>query len=322
MGTADIHLRPLITSDEPFLWEMLYQALYVPEGQPPFPREILDDSDIACYVQGWGRPGDWGLLACDGETSVGAIWLRQWSGNERGYGYVDDTIPELSIALLPAYRRQGLGSRMFHEIFHMAGERYPGISLSVVETSPARRLYERLGFQKVGKVGGSLVMLLRWSGHDMNSICVSPVAIVHNPRTTTEDDDWGDVVSEIVLEPSLPDESLDGLETFSHAEIIFQFHLVDEGEAVCGARHPRENPDWPKVGIFAQRGRLRPNRLGLTVVRILRREGRSLFVEGLDAVDGTPVLDIKPMMEEFLPRGQIRQPDWTREVMKDYWKST
>jgi tRNA-Thr(GGU) m(6)t(6)A37 methyltransferase TsaA len=148
-----------------------------------------------------------------------------------------------------------------------------------------------------------------------------PIARVHNSRLTTEDDNWGGLVSEIVLDPSLPDESLDGIDAFSHAEIIFHFHLVKESEIVLGARHPRENPGWPKVGIFAQRGRVRPNSLGLTVVRILRREGRSLFVEGLDAVDSTPVLDIKPVMDEFLPRGPVRQPDWSHEVMKDYWNS-
>jgi tRNA (adenine37-N6)-methyltransferase len=150
-------------------------------------------------------------------------------------------------------------------------------------------------------------------------IKLTPIARVHNARLTTEDDDWGGLVSEVVLEASLPEESLDGLEAFSHAEIIFHFHLVEESQIVLGARHPRENPDWPKVGIFAQRGRVRPNRLGLTVVRILRREGRSLFVEGLDAVDGTPVLDIKPVMNEFAPRGPVRQPDWSHYVMKDYW---
>jgi tRNA-Thr(GGU) m(6)t(6)A37 methyltransferase TsaA len=153
----------------------------------------------------------------------------------------------------------------------------------------------------------------------MNDIRISPIAVVRNTRKTTEDDDWGGLVSEIILDSSLPEESLDGLESFSHAEIIFQFHLVDEAEIVSGARYPRENPDWPKIGIFAQRARLRPNRLGLTVVYILRRAGRSLFVEGLDAVDGTPVLDIKPVMEEFLPRGPIRQPAWTHELLKDYW---
>jgi tRNA-Thr(GGU) m(6)t(6)A37 methyltransferase TsaA len=145
-----------------------------------------------------------------------------------------------------------------------------------------------------------------------------PVAWVHNGRTA-DVDRWGGLVSEIRLDPSLPEESLDGLEAFSHAEIIFHFHLLAEEDIVKGARRPRNNPVWPKVGVFSQRGRPRPNRLGLTVVRILRREGRSLFVDGLDALDGTPVLDIKPVYAEFLPRGPIRQPDWSHEVMRDYW---
>jgi tRNA (adenine37-N6)-methyltransferase len=154
----------------------------------------------------------------------------------------------------------------------------------------------------------------------MPDIQLSPIAVVYNAHLTPTDGDWGGLVSEIRLDPALPEESLTGLEAFSHAEIIFQFHLVGEKEIVPGVRHPRENPDWPEVGIFAQRGRLRPNRLGLTVVRILRREGRSLFVEGLDAIDGTPVLDIKPVMQEFQPCGSIRQPEWSHELMKDYWK--
>jgi len=153
----------------------------------------------------------------------------------------------------------------------------------------------------------------------MPDIKISPIAVVHNTRVKPTDDNWGGFISEIWLDPALPEESLDGLETFSHAEIIFHFHLVGEEQVVMGARHPRENPDWPKAGIFAQRGRLRPNRLGLTVVRILRREGCSLFVEGLDAVDGIPVLDIKPVLQEFLPRGPISQPDWSHEIMKAYW---
>jgi ribosomal protein S18 acetylase RimI-like enzyme len=159
----DISFRPITISDEPFLWEMLYLALYVPEGQPPFPRKILQEPDIACYVQSWGRPGDWGFLACDGSRPVGAIWLRQWSENEKGYGYVSPDIPELSIALLPEYQNKGLGTRMIKTVISMAQERFPGLSLSVVESSPARRLYERLGFRKVGRVMDSLVMLLDWA---------------------------------------------------------------------------------------------------------------------------------------------------------------
>ena len=159
----EINLIPLTALDESFLWEMLYLALYVPEGKPPFPREILNDPDIACYVKGWGRSGDWGLLAKDGETPVGALWLRQWSGDEKGYGYVSPQIPELSIALLPGYRKQGLGTRMLSTAISMACLRYPGLSLSVVESSPACRLYERLGFRKVGLILESLVMLLEFN---------------------------------------------------------------------------------------------------------------------------------------------------------------
>lgn len=164
-NAMNISFRPIISSDEPFLWEMLYLALYVPEGRPAFPPEILQEPDIACYAQCWGRPGDWGLVACDANTPVGAIWLRQWSGEEKGYGYVSPAVPELSIALLPEYRYKGLGSRMIKKVISMAHGKYPGLSLSVVESSPARRLYERLGFRKVGQVLDSAVMLLGWDFH-------------------------------------------------------------------------------------------------------------------------------------------------------------
>ncbi len=165
-GLPDIQLIPLTPADEPFLWEMLYLALYVPAGKPPFPREIVHEPDLARYVEGWSRSGDWGLLARDRGTSAGAVWLRVWTGEEQGYGYVSPEIPELSIALLPGYRNQGLGRRMIEAIINVAKDRYPGLSLSVVASSPARRLYERLGFRTIDRrVGESLVMLKDWS-HD------------------------------------------------------------------------------------------------------------------------------------------------------------
>lgn len=148
-------------------------------------------------------------------------------------------------------------------------------------------------------------------------IIVKPIGYVRNVRKEVEDDNWGEVVSEIVIE--IGEEALQGLEGFSHAEIIFYFDQVDESRIVTGARHPRNNTEWPKVGILAQRGKNRPNRIGLTSVAILKREGNVLFVAGLDALDGTPVLDIKPVMQEFQPRGEIRQPAWASELMKNYW---
>lgn len=150
-------------------------------------------------------------------------------------------------------------------------------------------------------------------------IPMQPIGRVRSARTTLEDDHWGDVISTIELDPAIPTESLDGIETFSHAEILFALDQIPESSIVTGARHPRYNREWPRIGIFAQRGAVRPNRIGATIVRVLAREGRAVRVQGLDAVEGTPVLDIKPVMDEFLPREEVRQPAWSHEVMRKYW---
>jgi len=121
------------------------------------------------------------------------------------------------------------------------------------------------------------------------------------------------------LDPRFTPDALAGLDAFSHIEVVFHFDRVPEAEITAGARRPRGRADWPLVGIFAQRGKARPNRIGVTVCRLLSVEGMTVRVSGLDTIDGTPVLDIKPVMREFLPRGEIRQPDWASELMKDYW---
>jgi tRNA-Thr(GGU) m(6)t(6)A37 methyltransferase TsaA len=151
-------------------------------------------------------------------------------------------------------------------------------------------------------------------------VTLSPIATVKNVRQLIEDDHWGGIISTIELDSSFSEEALLQIEKFSHAEIIYYFHLVEDEKIETGARYPRNNKDWPKVGIFAQRGKNRPSRLGATIVKIIKREGMQLFVQGLDAVDGTPVLDIKPVMKEFLPRGEVSQPDWATELMKNYWE--
>ena len=150
-------------------------------------------------------------------------------------------------------------------------------------------------------------------------IVLQPVAQVGGGRLQPEDDSWDREVAEIVLAPRFGPEALAGLSDFSHLEVIFHFDQVPESEISTGARHPRGRTDWPLVGIFAQRGRNRPNRIGVSICRLLSVEGTRLKVRGLDAVDGTPVLDIKPVMAAFLPRGEIREPVWVSELMKDYW---
>jgi tRNA-Thr(GGU) m(6)t(6)A37 methyltransferase TsaA len=151
-------------------------------------------------------------------------------------------------------------------------------------------------------------------------ITLTPIGYVRGGRAATVDDNWESVRAEIELDGArFPPEAVAGLDAFSHLVVITYFHKVEPGSIEIGARHPRGNPAWPKVGIFAQRGKNRPNLLGVSTCRILSVEGLKVHVLGLDAVDGTPVLDIKPHMQGFDPRGEIREPDWAREIMSGYW---
>lgn len=151
---------------------------------------------------------------------------------------------------------------------------------------------------------------------------IEAIGRVEGGRREAEDDDWGAEEACIALAERFAPDALDGLEEFSHVEVLFFFDRVDPAKIVSGARHPRNHRDWPAVGIFAQRGKARPNRIGSTICRLQRREGRRLWVEGLDAIDGTPVLDIKPVMREFLPREELRQPAWSHELMRHYWDAS
>ncbi len=156
-------VRQLSPSDQQFLWEMLYQSLHAPEGSPPFTRDVVNRPEIAKYVRAWGRAGDVGLVAVDvgsGEP-IGAAWLRLLSGDERGYGYVDDETPELGMAVLPAYRGRGIGSDLLGRLLEFAGTIYPSVCLSVSVDNPAVRLYERAGFESVCRRGPSLTMVRR-----------------------------------------------------------------------------------------------------------------------------------------------------------------
>ena len=151
---------------------------------------------------------------------------------------------------------------------------------------------------------------------------VSPIGFIKAARPHAQDDFWGGEQACISLVEEFPAEALSGLEQFSHVEVIYLFHEVQLSKIVTGARRPRNNPAWPEVGIFAQRGKNRPNRIGSTICRLLSVDGARLNVAELDAIDGTPVLDIKPVMTEFLPREVVRQPGWSHELMRDYWRSS
>lgn len=148
---------------------------------------------------------------------------------------------------------------------------------------------------------------------------IRPIAVVHNSRIAIEDDDWESVISTIQLDPNISLAAIKGLDDFSHLEIIFYFDKVSDDQIQFEARHPRNNKAFPEVGIFAQRGKNRPNRLGVTIVELLKVKEAQIIVKGLDAIDGTPIVDIKPVMKEFLPKGEVKQPDWSISLMEDYW---
>jgi ribosomal protein S18 acetylase RimI-like enzyme len=157
---VDCLIRPIKPEDTHFLWEMLYQAIYVAEGLTPLPRDVLLQPEIRKYLQDWGQPHDSGFVALDSVTSnrIGAVWLRLLTGDQKGYGYVDDATPELTMAVVPECRGHGVGTQLLSHLLRAAESRYPSLSLSVSPDNPALRLYSRLGFEMVGSCGTSLVM--------------------------------------------------------------------------------------------------------------------------------------------------------------------
>ena len=152
----------------------------------------------------------------------------------------------------------------------------------------------------------------------MDRVELHVIATVSNNRDHLENDNWGAVVSQITLSEELSSDLFIGLDAFSHVEILFLFHRQNLEQKVSPTRHPRSNPDWPKIGLLAQRSSYHPNPVGFTSAKILGVKGRVLTVQGLDAVNGTPILDIKPVFREFTP-AEIEQPQWVSELMKNYW---
>ena len=150
-------------------------------------------------------------------------------------------------------------------------------------------------------------------------LSVRAVAYIHNERSEALDDNWGDIVSTVELASDVPSEALEGLEDFSHVEIVFFADWAEDVPPGPWHRRPRGNPDWPDVGVFAQRNKDRPNRILLTTVEIEEVGNRFVRVRGLDGIDGTPVLDIKPVFRWSGPTNEVRAPKWSEELGENYF---
>lgn len=146
-------------------------------------------------------------------------------------------------------------------------------------------------------------------------IVIMPVGRVRNEVTDTGKRDWIQVVSEITLDPRL-EEGLDGLEEFSHIMVLFWMHHAPPDVNPLKI-HPQMRADLPLVGVFATRSPMRPNPLGISVVRLLERKGNVVKVVGLDAIDGTPVLDIKPYIPSGTP-ASATVPPWVHKLHHTY----
>jgi len=244
-------------------------------------------------------------------------------------------VVRLTIAVHPGSQEQGIGEKLLSHLIEWAktAPKVEKIELNVRSVNRrAIRLYQKLGFNVEGRIRNRVRLQNEDYTDDLEmglfvkfpvtSPTVVSLAIgkVVSTRKEVVDDDWDSVQAFVELDPrQFSPDALMGLDSFSHAEVIFFMNQVDVRKIEVSARHPRNNEDWPKVGIFAQRGKNRPNQIGTTICRILKIEGLRVYFEGLDAVDGTAVLDIKPWVNEFGPRGPIEQPSWIGELMKGYW---
>jgi len=149
----------------------------------------------------------------------------------------------------------------------------------------------------------------------MSQITIKPIGIVNSEVNEPQrgKGKWDEVTSEIVIDEKWT-EHLDGLDEFSHIMVVFWMHKSPVKGSPPSKVHPRGRADLPLVGLFATRAPYRPNSLGVSTVKLLERRGNILIVKGLDALDGTPVIDIKPYIPPLEDVSDIRMPDWVAKL--------
>ena len=145
-------------------------------------------------------------------------------------------------------------------------------------------------------------------------IVLKPIGYV---KTSAQGDEIKDRqhLSEVIINPELA-EALEGVEAFSHVYVLFWLNKITAEQRSILKVHPRGRKDLPLLGVFATRTYLRPNPIGLTLVELLKVDGNVLTVRGLDAYDGTPVLDVKPF-DAWDTTTEPRVPKWWMQLERE-----
>jgi ribosomal protein S18 acetylase RimI-like enzyme len=152
-------IRPILSKELPLLEDFLYEAIYQPAGSDPLPREVIRRPEIALYIEDFGRPGDCCLVAEVDGRLAGAVWVRLFPDDRKGYGTLDSDTPELSISLYPQFRNRGIGRALLTAMLdELKTAGFRRVSLSVQKENAAAGLYRSLGFDVVEEVGDEYIM--------------------------------------------------------------------------------------------------------------------------------------------------------------------
>ena len=155
-----MEIRPITEAEHEFLFDLVYEAAYIPEGMEPPPKSFVHEPQVSRYVENFGRGGDIAFVLVDKSELVGGIWCRLFSEDCSGYGFVDESTPELGMAVFDPHRGQGFGTRLMQALIgSLSDAGFRTVSLSVDKRNPALRLYERFGFEVVREKGNAITMV-------------------------------------------------------------------------------------------------------------------------------------------------------------------
>lgn len=324
-----ISIRDARVEDAPLLSEAERQVASVPGRLISRPHELTDSAFLE-KIDILSRSSNGKYIVAELNNAIIGHAMLDPMNHE-----VTRHIVRLTIVVHSGFEGRGIGERMLTHLIAWARScpEVEKIELHVRASNlRAVHLYQKCGFHFEGRLRNrvkhaseqydddfEMGLFLRAPPKAQTIICMA-IGKVISTRKEMSDDQWDKVESQVQLDDTqLSPEALIGIEEFSHVEILFQMNQVEYRKIETSSRHPRNNEGWPKVGIFAQRGKNRPNQIGSTICRLVKVKGLTLHVEGLYAIDGTPVLDVKPWVQEFGPRGTQRQPKWMSELMKNYW---